>query len=100
MRTANLKTDATLTRAETRVAMAYVLGDIGKEVGERLGIAYYTVVRHTQNIYEKALARRAGASFLMVIMCATIFFGPDDMMARRARRGRRRGEEVEYLTES
>lgn len=124
MRTANLKTDATLTRAETRVAMAYVLGDIGKEVGERLGIAYYTVVRHTQNIYEKAgirhstnalvawfltenceidlkeLARRAGASFLIIIMCATIFFGSDDMMARRARRGRRRGEDVEYLIES
>lgn len=122
MKTAtNLKTDIILTPAETRVAMAYVLGDIGKEVGERLHIAYNTVIRHTQNIYDKTgirrstnalvawflaencdidlreLARRAGATVLMVIMCTTIFFGSDDMMARRARRGRRRIEDVEYI---
>ena len=119
--TTDLKTDIVLTPAETRVAMAYVLGDIGKEVGVRLNIAYNTVVRHTQNIYDKAgirrstnalvawflaencgidlreLARRAGATVLMVIMCTTIFFGSDDMMARRARRGRRRTEETEWI---
>lgn len=120
MRTTNLQTDAVLTPAETRVAMAYVLGDIGKEVGERLGIAYNTVIRHTQNIYDKArirrstnalvawflaencgidlreLSRRAGAGFLAIIICSTIFFGSDDMLARRAR-SRRRGEETEYV---
>lgn len=119
-RVVDLPTDAVLTTAETRVAMAYTLGDIGKEVGERLGIAYNTVVRHTQNIYDKAqirrstnalvawflaencgidlkeLARRAGAGFLAMIICSTIFFGADDMLARRAR-GRRRGEETEYI---
>ena len=119
--TTDLKTDIILTPAETRVAMAYVLGDIGKEVGERLHIAYNTVIRHTQNIYDKTgirrstnalvawflaencdidlreLARRAGATVLMVIMCTTIFFGSDDMMARRARRGRRRTEVTEWI---
>lgn len=118
--TTNLKTDIVLTPAETRVAMAYTLGDIGKEVGERLGIAYNTVVRHTQNIYDKAgirrstnalvawflaencdidlreLAHRAGAGFMMVLVCCTIFLGSDDMVARRAR-GRRRGEETEWI---
>lgn len=118
--TTNLRTDEVLTPAETRVAMAYVLGDIGKEVGERLGIAYNTVVRHTQNIYDKAkirrstnalvawflvenygidikeLARRAGAGFMALIICSTIFLGSDDMLARRART-RRRGEETEYV---
>lgn len=119
-RAVNLPTDAVLTPAETRVAMAYTLGDIGKEVGDRLGIAYNTVVRHTQNIYDKAqirrstnalvawfiaencgidlkeFARRAGAGFMMIIVCSTIFFGSDDMLARRAR-GRRRSEETEYV---
>lgn len=118
--TTDLKTDIVLTPAETRVAMAYVLGDIGKEVGVRLNIAYNTVVRHTQNIYDKAgirrstnalvawflaencgidiadLARRAGAGFLAIIVCSTIFFGSDDMLARRAR-SRRRAEETEYI---
>ena len=118
--TTNLRTDLVLTPAATRVAMAYVLGAIGKEVATRRGIAYYTVVRHTQNIYDKAkirrstnalvawfiaencdidlreLARRAGAGFMALIICSTIFFGSDDMLARRART-RRRGEETEYI---
>lgn len=51
---AALNTDRIITPAETRVAIAYTLGDIGKEVGHRLGIAHGTVVRHTQHIYEKA----------------------------------------------
>lgn len=119
--TTNLKTDAYLTPAETRVAMAYVLGDIGKEVATRLNIAYYTVVRHTQNIYDKVgirrstnalvawflsenygidlreLARRAGATVLMAIFCSTILFGSDDPIARRCRTRRRRTEETEYV---
>lgn len=121
MNTANLKTNTILTPAETKVALAYVLGDIGKEVGERLGIAYYTVVRHTQNIYDKTgirrstnalvawflaencdidlreLVRRAGAGLLMAIFCATIFIGSDEPIARRCRTRRRRNEEVEYI---
>ena len=57
--TLSLRTDGVITKAETRVAIAYALGDIGKEVGERLGIAHGTVVRHTQNIYEKAGIRHS-----------------------------------------
>lgn len=119
--TTNLNTDLVLTPAETKVVIAYVLGDIGKEVASRLGIAYYTVVRHTQNIYEKVgirhstnalvawflaenygidlreLARRIGATVLMVIFCSTIFFGSDDPIACRCRTRRRRTEETEYV---
>ena len=118
--TTNLRTDEVLTPAETRVAMAYVLGDIGKEVATRLGIAYYTVVRHTQNIYDKAkirrstnalvawfiaencdidlreLARRAGAGLLMMLFCSTIFFNDNQVLARRTR-SRRRTEEIEWI---
>lgn len=49
-----LKTDAILTQAETRVASGYVAGMIGKEIADACGTSYNTVVRHTQNIYEKA----------------------------------------------
>ena len=51
--TGELKTDEILTPAETRVAAGYVSGKIGKEVAEVCGISYNTVVRHTQNIYDK-----------------------------------------------
>lgn len=108
-----MKTDTILTPAETRVAIAYALGDIGKEVGERLGIAYYTVVRHTQNIYEKTgirrstnalvawflaenydidlreLGRRIGAGILLLIFCAQILVSTDPIVRRTARRARR-----------
>ena len=48
-----LKTDAILTPAETRIASGYVAGMIGKEIASAAGISPNTVVRHTQNIYDK-----------------------------------------------
>lgn len=48
-----LKTDNVLTKAETRVAAGYVSGLIGKEIADACGISHNTVIRHTQNIYEK-----------------------------------------------
>lgn len=49
----NLETDKILTPAETRVASGYVSGMIGKEIADAAGISHNTVVRHTQNIYDK-----------------------------------------------
>lgn len=48
-----LDTDKVLTPAETRVALGYVAGMIGKEIASSAGISHNTVVRHTQNIYDK-----------------------------------------------
>ena len=48
-----LKTDQILTPAETRIASGYTCGLIGKEIAEECGISHNTVVRHTQNIYDK-----------------------------------------------
>ena len=48
-----LETDSVLTPAETRVASGYVAGMIGKEIADAAGISHNTVVRHTQNIYDK-----------------------------------------------
>lgn len=118
-----LRTDGVITKAETRVAIAYALGDIGKEVGKRLGIAHGTVVRHTQNIYEKAgirhstnalvawfltenyglnlseLGRRVGSGALMILFCLYTFGDADnDFSARRARRARR--NEIEMINEA
>lgn len=114
----HLNTDGVLTPAETRVAIAYTLGDIGKEVGSRLGIAYNTVVRHTQNIYDKAgirrstnalvawflsenysielkeLARRIGAAVLLALF--TLTFNSDDQQIARRTRSRRRNEYEYY----
>lgn len=117
----NLRTDNVLTPAETRVAIAYTLGDIGKEVGARLGIAYNTVVRHTQNIYEKTgirrstnalvawflaenysinmseLARRIGAAVLLAFFSLTFTVEDDQPMARRIRTRSRRRTESELV---
>lgn len=49
----NMKTRSILSEKEEQVARLYVLGYIGKEIAEKLNIAYRTVVVHTQNIYEK-----------------------------------------------
>jgi DNA-binding NarL/FixJ family response regulator len=54
-----LATDEILTRAETRIASGYVCGLIGKEIADVCEISYNTVVRHTQNIYEKTGIRRS-----------------------------------------
>lgn len=48
-----LATDSILTKAETRVASGYVSGLIGKEIADACNISHNTVVRHTQNIYDK-----------------------------------------------
>ena len=116
-----LNTDGVLTPAETRVAIAYTLGDIGKEVGSRLGIAYNTVVRHTQNIYDKAgirrstnalvawflsenysielkeLARRIGAAVLLALFSLTFTVEDDQPMVRGVRTRSRRRTESELV---
>lgn len=56
---APLKTDSVLTPAETRIASGYVSGLIGKEIADRCGLSYNTVVRHTQNIYDKTGIQRS-----------------------------------------
>lgn len=118
-----LNSDAILTPAETRIAVGYAEGLIGKEIAQRAGISYNTVVRHTQNIYEKTgirrstnalvawflslnygidmseLRRRIGSACLLALFCFHLAMGADDdMMCRRARRTRRRNES-ELLTE-
>ena len=50
----SLTTDSVLTKSETRVASGYTCGMIGKEIADVTGTSYHTVVRHTQNIYDKA----------------------------------------------
>lgn len=117
-----MRTDKILTPAETRVAIAYTLGDIGKEVGTRLGIAHNTVVRHTQNIYDKTgirrstnalvawfieknyslnlgeLARRLGAGVLLLIFSLTFSVEDDSQpIARRVRTRARRKADYELL---
>lgn len=42
-----------LTKSETRIAAGYVDGLTGKEIASRHHLSYNTVVRHTQNIYDK-----------------------------------------------
>lgn len=48
-----LETDKVLTPTETKIASGYTCGLIGKEIADKCGISPLTVVRHTQNIYEK-----------------------------------------------
>ena len=116
-----MKTDAILSKAEARVARAYVDGLIGKEIADRLCISYNTVIRHTQNIYEKIgrrsvnalvawwfcehfnidlreVGRRIGATCLLLLFCTYTFCGGDyERATRRVRRGRR--NEYEYIIE-
>lgn len=54
-----LATDTILTPAETRIAAGYACGLIGKEIADACGVSYNTVVRHTQNIYDKTGIRRS-----------------------------------------
>jgi len=53
-----LATETILTPAETRIASGYAYGLIGKEIADACGVSYNTVVRHTQNIYDKTGIRR------------------------------------------
>ena len=43
-----------LTKSQRRIAVGYVDGLTGKEIAGRYNLSYNTVVRHTQNIYDKA----------------------------------------------
>lgn len=61
-----LRTDDILTPAETRIACGYVEGMIGKEIADTCGVSYNTVVRHTQNIYEKTGIRRSTNALVVV----------------------------------
>lgn len=127
-----LATDEVLTRAETRVASGYVTGRIGKEIADVCGISYTTVVKHTQNIYDKTgirrstnalvawflgknagldlreFERRLGAAFLLALLSVQMLGdpagdsfvrrpGPRRIEARRARRGRRREDEIDIM---
>lgn len=108
-----LKTDNVLTPAETRVASGYVSGMIGKEIASSVGISHNTVIRHTQNIYDKTgiprstnalvawflaenfqidlaeFRRRVGAALLLAIVAVQIVttdFSSDFVRSSRVRR--------------
>ena len=108
-----LETDKVLTPAETRVAAGYVSGMIGKEIASAAGISHNTVVRHTQNIYDKAglprstnalvawflsenfhidlaeFRRRVGAALLLALMSVQTVctdFSSDFVRSARVRR--------------
>jgi DNA-binding CsgD family transcriptional regulator len=108
-----LKTDNVLTPAETRVASGYVSGMIGKEIASSAGISHNTVIRHTQNIYDKTgiprstnalvawflsenfhidlaeFRRRVGSALLLAIVSVQIVttdFSSDFVRSARVRR--------------
>ncbi len=108
-----LKTDTILTPAETRIASGYVSGMIAKEIASAAGISPNTVVRHTQNIYDKTgiqhstnalvawflatnygidlaeFRRRVGAALLLALITfqtVTTDFSADFVRSARARR--------------
>lgn len=108
-----LETDKVLTPAETRVASGYVSGMIGKEIASAAGISHNTVVRHTQNIYDKAgiprstnalvawflsenfhidlaeFRRRVGAALLLALISVQTvctYFSSDFVRSARVRR--------------
>lgn len=54
-----LHSNSILTHAETRIAIGYTEGLIGKEIADECGVSYNTVVKHTQNIYNKTGIRRS-----------------------------------------
>lgn len=127
-----LLTDAILTPAETRIASGYTAGLIGKEIASRCGISYNTVVKHTQNIYDKTgcrrstnalvawflgtnarldlreFERRLGAFLLLCLLGLQMAAEPsgDNYVRRsntrrveaRARRGRRRDDELNLMS--
>lgn len=108
-----LKTDKRLSSQETRVSILYCLGYIGKEVADKLGISYNTIIRHTQHIYDKLeckhstnalvgeflsrnysidikeLGRRIGAAILLIFFCTT-FFEQGSIFSRRSERAAER----------
>ena len=81
-----LLTDAILTPAETRIASGYTAGLIGKEIADRCGISYNTVVKHTQNIYDKAGIKRSTviAGIERTVFCRIIILAPNNRERKRA----------------
>lgn len=103
-----MKTDSILSKAEAHVSRGYVEGLSGKEIADCLCISYNTVIRHTQNIYEKIgrhsihglvawwfctnfdieleeIIRRIGAGCLLLLFCAYTFGGGEfERAARRS----------------
>ena len=112
-----LKSDAILTPAETRIAVGYAEGLIGKEIAQRAGISYNTVVRHEKTGIRRStnalvawflslnygidlseLRRRIGAACLLVLFCFYVAMeADDDMICRRVRRTRRRDESEQVM---
>ena len=120
---AALPTDAVLTRTETIIASGYVCGLSGKEIADINSVEYNTVIRHTQNIYEKTgiarsthalvawflsmnlnldltdFRRRAGALMLLGLVCFQIvendgtFIRSARQTSVRARSGRSRQDD-------
>lgn len=110
---AKLSTDTVLSPAETRIASGYVCGFIGKEIADHCGVSYNTVVRHTQNIYDKTgiprstnalvawflsrnynldlseFRRRLGGFFLFLLVSFQLTCGDVDQSPVRAQRARR-----------
>lgn len=70
-----LETDKVLTPAETKVAVGYSCGYIAKEIAGKCGISPNTVVRHTQNIYDKTGIRRSTNS--LVAWSLSVNYGID-----------------------
>lgn len=79
---APLPTDTVLTKAETRVASGYVSGLIGKEIADACGISYHTVVRHTQNIYEKTGIRRSTNALVAWFLSTNLHLDLDEFRRR------------------
>lgn len=103
-----LPTSEVLSKSETRIAVGYTDCLIGKEIADRYNISYNTVVKHTQNIYEKAgirhstnalvawflgknygldlgeLRRAAESLFLLVLFFIGLANSADNTFSRRA----------------
>lgn len=118
------RTDSLFTRREREVVDYIVRGYSLRETADKLCVVYQCIANHTQSIYDKAgifehrtlnaltswwfrtnfdinlceVARRIGASGLLLLFCTYTFGGGDnDQIVRRVRRGRR--SEYELINE-
>ena len=60
-----------LTKSELRIVAGYVDGLTGKEIADRCHLSYNTVVRHTQNIYDKTGIPRSTNSLVAWFLTKT-----------------------------
>lgn len=74
-----MNTEPELTKAEKKIASGYVDGLIGKEIADRYGISYNTVVRHTQNIYEKTGIRHSTNALVAWFLAKTYNLDLDEL---------------------